>query len=53
MAKYKNVSEKKLTIPGVGVVEAGGVVETGLVIKNKNFKLEKEETSEKPKQVKK
>ncbi|MFZ3032260.1 MAG: hypothetical protein WA082_04445 [Candidatus Moraniibacteriota bacterium] len=35
--KYKNISRKTLSIPGVGVVEAGNEIETEKEIINENF----------------
>jgi hypothetical protein len=46
--KYKNISEIDLTIPGVGKVKAGAVVETKVEINNANFvKEQKVETAPK------
>ena len=37
MKKYKNISETDLFVPQVGLVKAGGEVETEVEINNPNF----------------
>ncbi len=37
--KYQNLTDKKLTLIGVGEVEAHGTIETDKTIENPNFKL--------------
>lgn len=35
--KYKNKSELKLVLPGIGEVEPGETIETDKIIENSNF----------------
>ena len=37
--KYKNISDQEQTIIGLGVIKAGEIVETDIVIENPNFEL--------------
>lgn len=37
MNKYKNISNKDLYLPNIGLVKAGSVVETEIEINNANF----------------
>ena len=39
--KYKNITEQEVTIPGVGIIEAGEEVEMPKDFNNANFKLVK------------
>ncbi len=41
--KYKNITDQDLTIPEIGLVRAGEVVETQKVISNDNFQEQKAE----------
>lgn len=41
--KYKNISDKDLSLVGVGLVKAGEVVEVNEPINNANFQLLKKE----------
>jgi hypothetical protein len=45
--RYKNISTKEMTIPGIGVVEAGGEIETKQEISNPNFQEVKGKVEEK------
>lgn len=47
MKTYKNISDKDLSIPNIGVIKAGESVDTEKEISNKNFELEIEEKKEK------
>lgn len=37
MNKYKNISDQDLTIPNIGIVKSGEVVETEFEINNQNL----------------
>jgi hypothetical protein len=51
--KYKNISGVALSLPEIGTVEAGAVVETDKEINNSNFeKVEENKTAEKSKDKK-
>lgn len=39
MSKYKNTTEHELMIAGVGVVEAGGTIETDQLLESPNLEL--------------
>lgn len=39
MPKYKNVSDQKLVIPGVGEVESGAEIESATELHNSNLEL--------------
>ena len=39
MAKYKNITDQELIIVGIGVVEAGGEIETDQEINSQNLEL--------------
>lgn len=44
--KYRNLTKKVLTIPGIGKIEAEGVFETDQEIRNRNIQPVKEEKTE-------
>lgn len=58
MAKFKNISNQDLQIPGVGIVEAGQTVDMPEGFHNANFEkvekksVEKEQTVESNKEIK-
>ena len=46
MNKYKNISDKDLALPNIGIVKAGKVIESEIEINNVNFELIKEDKKE-------
>lgn len=52
MNKYRNIARRELTVPGVGVVAPGGVIEAHEGFRNANFRRV-EERPETPKDEKK
>jgi hypothetical protein len=47
MKTYKNISDKDLMLPNIGVVKAGENIDTEKEISNKNFELVLKEKNEK------
>ena len=43
MTKYKNITDQDLTLPEIGEVKAGEVIETEKEINNQNFEIVAEE----------
>lgn len=48
--KYKNISDQTLTVPEIGTVAPGGIVEAPAEFRNANFEAVKEKEQEKNKE---
>lgn len=46
MRTYKNISDKDLMLPNIGIVKAGENIKTSVEISNKNFELVVKEKKE-------
>lgn len=49
MATYKNTTKQDIALIGLGVVKAGGTIETDQVVENPNFQLVEVDNSKKSK----